>query len=96
MMSVIQQTVAGFTRSASRRMDAELCLINLCQPELQLDAEAINARLTRLEEQIASGALVAAPATSIQPAPQEEAYDDDRPPMYDDADAPPVEEEIPL
>jgi len=96
MMSVIQQTVAGFTRSASRRMDAELCLIDLCQPELQLDAEAINARLTRLEEQIASGALLAAPATTIQPAPQEEAYDDDRPPMYDDADAPPVEEEIPL
>ena len=96
MMSVIQQTVAGFTRSASRRMDAELCLIDLCQPELQLDAEAINARLTRLEEQIASGALVAVPTAKPQPVPQEETYDDDRPPMYDDADAPPVEEEIPL
>ena len=96
MMSVIQQTVAGFTRSASRRMDAELCLIDLCQPELQLNAEAINARLTRLEEQIASGVLVAAPTAKPQPASQDDAYEDERPPMYDDADAPPVEEDIPL
>mgnify|MGYP007112572914 CR=1 FL=1 len=58
MMELIQQTVAGFTRSASRRMDAELCLIDLCQPELQLNAEAINARLTRLEEQLKSGSFV--------------------------------------
>ena len=94
MMSVIQQTVAGFTRSASRRMDAELCLIDLCQPELQLNAEAINARLTRLEEQIVSGALVAAPAAKTQSAPQEDEFEDDRPPMYDDADAPPVAEEV--
>ena len=95
MMSVIQQTVAGFTRSASRRMDAELCLIDLCQPELQLNAEAINARLTRLEEQITSGVLVTAPAAKTQPAPCEDAFEDDRPPMYDDADAPPIEMEIP-
>ena len=95
MMSVIQQTVAGFTRSASRRMDAELCLIDLCQPELQLNAEAINARLTRLEEQIASGVLVAVPAAKAQPAPKEDEFEDDRPPMHDDADAPPTEDEIP-
>ena len=76
-------------------MDAELCLIDLCQPELQLNAEAINARLTRLEEQIASGVLVTAPAAKTQPAPCEDAFEDDRPPMYDDADAPPVEMEIP-
>ena len=95
MMSVIQQTAAGFTRSASRRMDAELCLIDLCQPELQLNAEAINARLTRLEEQMASGVLVAAPGAKLQPAPQDDEFEDDRPPMYDDADAPPIEEEIP-
>ena len=95
MMNEIQQTAAGFTRSASRRMDAELCLIALCQPELQVNAEALNARLTRLEEQIKTGVIVAAApaAAGRQPAAVEE--DDDRPPMPDDADAPPLENEPP-
>ena len=95
MMNVIQQTAAGFTRSASRRMDAELCLISLCQPELQLNAEALNARLTRLEEQIKTGVVVAsAPAATA--SRQEPDEDDDRPPMPDDDDAPPVENEMPV
>ena len=55
MLERIQTTVAGFVRSASRRLDAELCIVNLCQPELQLDAESLNARLTRLEDRINSG-----------------------------------------
>lgn len=71
MMGVIQQTAAGFSRSAGRRMDAELCLINLCQPELQLNAEAINARLTRVEEQLRTGILPAAPAPEPVPAGSE-------------------------
>ena len=97
MMNVIQQTVAGFTRSASRRMDAELCLIDLCQPELQLNAEAMNARLTRLEEQIKAGVVMAAPAVAPKkPAPMIEDEDDDRPPMPDDDDAPPEEEAAPV
>ena len=93
MMNLIQQTLSGFTRSASRRMDAELCIVELCQPELKLDAQALNARLTRLEEQLKSGAFVAAaPQKKGKAAPVEE-YDDDRPPMPGDEDAPPVEEE---
>ena len=85
MLNLIQQTVAGFTRSASRRMDAELCILNLCQPELVLDGEALNARLTRLEDQLRSGQFVAKSA----PQPQGEEEDDDRPPLPDDMDAPP-------
>ena len=57
MLSMIQQTAAGFIRSASRRLDAELCIMNLCMPELQLDAQSLNARLTRLEDQINSGSF---------------------------------------
>ena len=87
MMELIQTCAAGFTRSASRRMDAELCIISLCQPQLQLDAQSLNARLTRLEERIATGAFVAAPAAAPQTPAREE--EDDRPPMPDDADAPP-------
>ena len=57
MMNLLQATVSNFTRSSSRRMDAELCILSLCQPELTLDADSLNARLTRLEEQLKSGLI---------------------------------------
>ncbi len=63
MLNLIQQTAAGFVRSASRRLDTELCIMRLCQPELQLDAQSLNARLTRLEDQIKSGSF------SVQQSP---------------------------
>ena len=93
MMNLIQQTMAGFTRNASRRMDAELCIVNLCQPELSLDAEALNARLTRIEDKIATGTF----AVAEKPAGKKpsEPEDDDRPPMPDDWDAPPDPNEPP-
>ena len=87
IMSVLQQTMAGFTRSSSCRMDAELCIINLCQPELSLDAQSLNARLTRIEEQIRTGSFVAAKPTAAETKFVEE----ELPPPPDDADAPPVE-----
>ena len=88
MMNLIQQTMAGFTRAASRRMDAELCILNLCQPELHLDAEALNARLTRMEEQLRTGQFVmAAQPQAKKPVPED--LDDERPPMPGDEDAPP-------
>ena len=95
MMELLQATLASFTRSASRRMDAELCIVELCQPELSLDAKALNARLTRLEEQVKSGSfVVSAPAEKKQKQPPvEKDYTDDRPPMPGDEDAPPGEEE---
>ena len=72
MLGLIQQTSAGFTRSASRRLDAELCILNLCQPELSLDAEAMNARLSRLEEQIKQGTFVAQETPIQEAAPIQE------------------------
>ena len=93
IMNLLQTTLAGFTRSASRRMDAELCIVQMCQPELDLDAKALNARLTRLEEQIKSGSFtVAVQPQKVQAASQD--ADDDRPPMPDDANAPP-EQDVP-
>ncbi len=93
MMNCIQETMSGFTRSASKRVDAELCILNLCQPELSLDAGSLNARLTHLEEQIKLGTFVTAAAaqSSAPTAVQEE---EELPPMPDDADAPP--EELPV
>ncbi len=93
MMELIQTTLSGFVRSGSRRVDAELCIVELCQPELSLDVKAVNARLTRLEEQLRTGDFVAPAgkkAAKAAPIP-EDTEDDERPPMPDDADAPPEE-----
>ena len=87
MIGLLQTCAAGFTRSSSRRLDAELCIMNLCDPALQMDAEALNARISKLEEQLRSGNF----AMPIQAAPQAkpvDAYDDDGPPPPGDEDAP--------
>lgn len=95
MMNLIQQTVADFTRSASRRMDAELCLLNLCQPELSLDAKALNARLTRLEDQIKTGAFqVSAPLTQAPQAAEKSEEPADAPESLPEEE--PVPEEAPM
>lgn len=68
MLNLLQTTLAGFTRSASRRMDGELCIVQMCRPELNLDADALNARLTRVEEQLKTGSFTpASPAPAAQP-----------------------------
>ena len=85
IMELLEKTMQGFTRSASRRVDAELCIISLCQPELHLDAKSFNARLTRLEEQIKSGSFVS-PRIIAPPADRDP---DDEPPAHTDMDAPP-------
>ncbi len=92
IMELIQKTLAGFTRSSSRRMDAELCIVRMCQPELSLDLQSMNARLTRLEEQIKSGAAVPA----ARPEPGEPQEEEERPPMPTDDDAPPAEAPEPM
>ena len=55
MLNTLQTTLSGFTRSSSRRLDAELCVINLCSPQLDTDMDALLARLTKLEDQIRCG-----------------------------------------
>ncbi len=88
MLNIIQRTLSGFTRSASRRMDAELCILNLCQPELETDTDALVARLTRLEDQLRSGSFVRTAAQKPEQIPEEEL-----PPPPDDSDIPALDEE---
>ena len=92
MMNMIQRTLASFTRSASRRMDTELCLVNLCQPELLLDAQNLNARLGRVEQQLKNGVVPAVSKAKTE-IPMD-LDDDERPPMPDDLDAPPDPEAV--
>ena len=83
MMNTIQKTVNGFSKHASKRMDTELCIINLCQPELSVDAQSLNARLSKLESQVKSSQFVAA-KTAVRQEPEEALS-----PLPDDIDAPP-------
>ena len=85
IVGVLQETSSGFAKSANRRVDAELCILRLCDPALDLDTRALNARISKLEDKIASGNFVA--AKPIQPA--DDPYEDDRPPLPDDDDVPP-------
>ena len=87
----MQQTASGFARSANRKLDTELCLIQLCNPALSLDAKAINARLTRLEDRVANGQIVA--SVPGAKAAKKQQPDDDEAPPWDDDDAPPLPEE---
>lgn len=95
LMNLVQQTAAGFNRSSGRRMDAEMCIIQMCRPELNLDAKALNARLSRLEDQIKSGqfmvnAVQAAPKAPKQKIQQTEvlAQEQEERPMFAPSEAP--------
>ena len=88
IVSLLQQTTGGFARSVNRRIDFELCLMQLCSPALSNDPASLSARISRVEDAIKSGRITAAPQG---PAPS----GDDDPPPWDDADAPPDPNEMP-
>lgn len=92
-MTIVEDTMAGFTRNASRRLDAEVCLLRLCHPELEMTPESVNARLSKVEEQLATGQFIM-PAGAPQPAASP-AKGEELPPPLDDADAPPEEPSLP-
>lgn len=98
IIRTIQATAAGFVRSSGRRMDAELCLIDLCDPKLSLDGQALNARLSRLEERLAAGEFTPGKVLKAEaPEPEEDRPrgDADSPPLPGDADAPKQEPPCP-
>lgn len=55
LLGQLQAATADLGRSANRRIDAELCLIRLCDETLDDSAAGLNARLARVEEIVASG-----------------------------------------
>ena len=74
MMTILQSAQADLYRSSSRRLDAELCLIRLCDRRLSETPEGLSARLSRLEEQLAHGLpQQPAPAPAQQPTPPPQA-----------------------
>ena len=83
-METLQSALIAARASRSPRSSAELCLVTLCSSLLKLDMPDFNARLSRIEEQLARGEFAAAPARR---APIDEPEEDER------FDEPPREEE---
>lgn len=69
LCTLLQETAAQLQFSVNRRTDAELCILKLCDETLSGDLAALNARIARLEEQIAAGVQFAARNTASAPAP---------------------------
>ena len=91
--TTLQRAAADMNVSVNRRTDAELCLLKLCDETLSGDLSAINARLARLEQQMATGVRYAAAEGTAQaekPAPAKTAakptaVEDEAPPPWEDS-----------
>ena len=91
--TTLQRAAADMNVSVNRRTDAELCLLKLCDETLSGDLSAINARLARLEQQMATGVRYAAAEGAAQaekPAPAKAAakptaVEDEAPPPWEDS-----------
>ena len=103
--TTLQRAAADMNVSVNRRTDAELCLLKLCDETLSGDLSAINARLARLEQQMATGVRYAAaestaqvvPAQAEKPAPAKTAakptaVEDEAPPPWEDSAPAPADE----
>ena len=98
--TTLQRAAADMNVSVNRRTDAELCLLKLCDETLSGDLSAINARLARLEQQMAAGVRYAAAEGTAQvekPAParaaaKPTAVEDEAPPPWEDSAPAPADE----
>ena len=93
--TTLQRTAADMNVSVNRRTDAELCLLKLCDETLSGDLSAINARIARLEQQMATGVRYAAAEGTAQaekPAPAKTAA---KPTAVEDEEPPPWEDSAP-
>ena len=93
--TTLQRAAADMNVSVNRRTDAELCLLKLCDETLSGDLSAINARLARLEQQMATGVRYAAAEGTAQaekPAPAKTAA---KPTAVEDEAPPPWEDSVP-
>ena len=87
MLGLLQTTIADLARSGSRRTDAELCLIRLCDPALDESTAALNARLSRVEELLAGG-IPAACAVPEKPLKRPAPAQTQAPPLPDEPGEP--------
>ena len=101
LATTLQKTTADLYASSNRRLDAELCLLRLCDESLSGDLTALESRIQKLEEALARGQVIrSAVETSVaaEKAPQESDHRQRVPttktvePSVPAMDAPPWEE----
>ena len=85
-MTILQDALITARSARSPRTSAELCLVTLCSGLLKQDMPDFNARLSRIEEQLAKGSF-----TASRPAQPEE--DGEEPPIPEEEAPPPPWEE---
>ena len=91
---LLQDTASGFNNSANRRIDVELCLLQMCEPALDQDSQALNARVSRLETMLESGVIPAARPVPPADAEPEPPVPDQEP--AEEAPAPEPPQELPV
>ena len=92
MLGLLQSTQAGLRTSANRRTDAELCLIQLCEVELDQSLTGLSARIAQLEAKLA-GAIPVQPVATPAPVPQ--AQPTPKPTPKPEPTPAPVEDDLP-
>lgn len=94
-VDLLQATIGGFKTSVNERVDGELCLIHLCQPELSISPRDLSARISRVEENLMERLLELEQKVKsgkfVAQLPEEQG-EEEAPPPWDDGDAPPLEE----
>ncbi len=87
-LTLVQAAKGAVGKNADARVAAELCLMQLCEPSLKLDVQSLGARVSKLEERLATGNFTPAKQPAKAENAQDDNEDDDRPPFPDDADDP--------
>ena len=91
MLGRLQEASAMLGRSANRRVDAELCLIRLCDETLDDSPAGLTARISKLEEQMSGGEWKPVPVAPTAPPVKEKV----EPVPSDPEDTPPWDMEPP-
>ncbi len=91
LLTLLQDCQAALARSTSRRTDAELCLIRMCDAGLDDSPAALAARVARLESLLSGTPVPPAPA----PAPEAPAAVPSAPSAQPEAAPPPTDEDAP-
>ena len=99
-METLQNALGAMRVSADPKTTAELCLVSLCDNTLGESVGELRARISRLEEQLRSGAfLAAAPAREAEeelPPPPEDEYPEPAAPEEEPWESEPEEEREPV
>ncbi len=90
VLTILQDTQSRLKLSANPRMEAELCLIRLCDETLDGSTDGLAARISRLESLISSGGA-ASPRQAEAAREDAPPWESEVPPPPGDCDVPPEE-----